>query len=89
MHDRVMTSVTCRSAGQVMEREVVSIVWHENGHHIWLTFLEGDVKHFSGTESYATELAQMAGLDLVYRNDRTVRWASHQELGYGELPMSS
>ena len=72
-----------------MERAVVSIVWHRIGNHIWLTFIEGDVKHFSGSESYAAELAQMAGLEVVSRSDRTVRWASSEELWFGELPMSS
>ena len=84
------TDIGARSSGgRVVEREVVSIVWHRTGHHIWLTFIEGDVKHFVGSESYAGELAAMAGLNLVYRGERTVRWAGDRELWSGELPISS
>ena len=71
------------------ERDVASIVWHESGHHIELTFVEGDVKNFVGSDSYAAELARMAGLERVPGPQGTLRWVRDSGLWYGELPMSS
>ena len=75
--------------GMVVEREVVSVVWHQSGHRIELTFVEGDIKHMTGSGSYATELARMAGLVQAPSPEGTVRWVRDAGLWYGEMPMSS
>ena len=73
----------------VVEREVISIVWHRSGQHIELTFAEGDVKHMTGSGVHATELARMAGLVQAPSPEGSVRWVRDEGLWVGELPMSS
>jgi hypothetical protein len=48
-------------AGRIVEREVVSVVWHQRGQRIEVTFIEGDVKTITGSGSRANELARTAG----------------------------
>jgi hypothetical protein len=56
------------------EREIASIVWHRDGHHIDVIYVEGEPEHLVGTEMAATEMALTSQLHLVPTTDGTVRW---------------
>jgi len=54
--------------------ELVSIVWHQQGHRIDLNYLHGEPDHLIGSEAITTLLAEDAGLDPVPTPDDTRRW---------------
>jgi hypothetical protein len=57
------------------DRDIASIVWHEQGHRIDVKYFEGDAEHFSGSRDVAAVLAREEGLGLVPTPEDTVRWA--------------
>ncbi len=54
--------------------ELVSIVWHQQGHRIDLNYVRGAPEHMIGSEAITALLAQDAGLDAVPTPDDTRRW---------------
>ncbi len=56
------------------EREIVSIMWHNLGHHIEVVYLEGDPDRIIGAQIVASQLADSVGLALVPSLPGTIRW---------------
>ena len=54
--------------------ELVSIVWHQQGHRIDLIYVHGEPEHMIGSEAITAMLAKDAGLDAVPTPDDTHRW---------------
>jgi hypothetical protein len=54
--------------------ELVSIVWHQQGHVIDLNYVHGEPEHMIGSEAITAMLAKDAGLDAVPTPDDTSRW---------------
>ena len=54
--------------------QLVSIVWHQQGHRIDLNYVHGEPDHMIGSEAITAMLAKDAGLDAVPTPDDTRRW---------------
>jgi len=54
--------------------ELVSIVWHQQGHVIDLVYLHGQPEHMIASEAVTAMFAEDAGLDAVPTPDDTRRW---------------
>jgi len=59
----------------VAEREIASIVWHEDGEVVDLVYAEREPDHLVGTRAVVAELARSVGLVTVPAPPGTVRWA--------------
>jgi hypothetical protein len=55
-------------------RQIVSIIWHQKGHVIDISYDVGATDQLEGTHQLAAELAADADLSLVPTRDGTVRW---------------
>jgi len=55
-------------------RQIVSIVWHQKGHLIDVSYDVGETDQLEGTHQLAAELAADADLCLVPTRDGTVTW---------------
>jgi hypothetical protein len=55
-------------------RRIVSVVWHQKGHLIEVSYDVGDADQLEGAHQLAAELAADADLTLVPTRDGTVRW---------------
>ena len=56
------------------QREIISVVWKELGDRIEVTYAEGDSDRVRGGLSVAANIAQGAGLTVVYTRDGMSRW---------------
>jgi hypothetical protein len=61
------------------ERDITSVVWHERGHRIEVTYAEGDTDRLRGSEAVAVVLAKNAGLSAVAAPEGSRRWARHPD----------
>ncbi len=57
------------------EREIASIVWHEDGEVVDLVYDDGEPDRLVGTRAVVAELARSVGLVTVPAPPGTVRWA--------------
>jgi hypothetical protein len=58
----------------VAEREIVSIIWHQQGDQVDLVYLEGESDRLVGAQDVVAELARSAGLVSVPSASGTIRW---------------
>ncbi len=61
------------------ERAITSVVWHERGHRIEVTYLGGDSDRLWGSEAVAVVLAKNAGLSAVPAPQGSRRWVRDPE----------
>lgn len=65
---------TLTSTGAVIEREIVGIVWHEEGSRIFIQYSEGEPDGLVASEEIADRLASEVGLAVEARAHGTVWW---------------
>ena len=65
---------TLTSTGAVIEREIVGIVWHEEGSRIFIQYSEGEPDGLVASEQVADQLASEVGLAVEARAHGTVWW---------------
>jgi hypothetical protein len=58
----------------VLDPEIIGIVWHEAGEHLFLLYAEGEPERLVATEAVAARLAADIGLDVEVRSHGAVRW---------------
>lgn len=68
------------------ERDIVSIVWHQEGGVVDLHYLEGEPDRLVGAESVVVELADSVGLTMVPSPPGTIRWVRDPETGTERPP---
>jgi len=61
------------------EREIVSVVWHEQNDLIYVTYVEEEPDRMVATQAVATEFAREAGLSLVAAPNGISRWVREPE----------
>jgi hypothetical protein len=61
------------------ERDIASIVWHQEGDQVDLHYLEGEPDRLVGAETVVAELAASVGLTLVPSPPGTIRWVRDPE----------
>ena len=55
-------------------RQIASVIWHQQGHHIEVIYVEGEPDRIMGAEAVAADLARSAGLTLVSTRNGVFRW---------------
>jgi hypothetical protein len=63
------------------ERDIDSIVWHQEGDQVDLHYLEGEPDRLVGAETVVAELADSVGLTIVPSPPGTIRWVRDPEAG--------
>jgi hypothetical protein len=58
----------------MLKDEIATVVWHQRGHRIELTYAEGAPDFFEGDESVISHMAENEGLLLVPSVEGTRRW---------------
>lgn len=63
------------------EREIISIIWHQQGDQVDLVYLEGESDRLVGAQQVVAELAQSVGLVSVPSASGTIRWVRPADAG--------
>ena len=63
------------------EREIVSIVWYQEGDQVDVHYLEGEPDRLVGSETVVAQLADSVRLTIVPSPPGTIRWARDSEPG--------
>jgi hypothetical protein len=58
----------------MLKREMTAVVWHERGHRIEVTYVEGDPDFFEGDELVISQMAENEGMWLIPSVEGTRRW---------------
>ena len=56
------------------EREIISIIWHQQGDQVDLVYLAGESDRLVGAQDVVAELARSVGLVSVPSASGTIRW---------------
>jgi len=53
---------------------LVEVIWRRFGQHVFLTYAEGGSEHMEGDLSFATAMAESAGLELIDSSPAVAHW---------------